>query len=202
MSEWLFKAGRVVFWLGVALFGGLLIVCAGGVFIRGHGLVGGVVAICAWQVIAIAYFWPRYTDTTASWDAAHELPRRRQSGATLVSTLVSLFIISLCLTMFLQAYVQGNRARAVQERHVAGLAVCQERVEMARARGYAALRDPGDYPFPVESHTQLSGLTHVEPGPVAGSKQVTVTVRWPEGEQVPAGEISLSTIMSAQGVGG
>ncbi|MCK4323305.1 MAG: type II secretion system protein, partial [Armatimonadetes bacterium] len=167
-----------------------------------HGLVSGVVTICTWQVIAIFYFWPRYIDTTESLDAAHQLPRRRQSGATLVSTLVSLFIISLCLTMFLQAYVQGKRARAVQERHMAGLAVCQERVEMARARGYAALRAAGDYPFPVESDIQLSGVTHVEPGPVAGSKQVTVTVRWLEGEQTPAGEISLSTIMSAQGVGG
>ena len=202
MSEWLFKAGRVVFWLGVALFGGLLIAGVVGLFTRGYGLVGVVVAICVWEVIAVFYFWPRYTDRSASWDAAHELPRGRQSGATLLSVLVSLLIISLCLTMFLQAYVQGNRARAVQERHIAGLAVCQERVEMARARGYAALRGPGDYPFPVESDIQLSGVTHVEPGPVASSKQVTVTVRWPEGEQAPAGEISLSTIMSAQGVGG
>ncbi len=202
MTEWLFKAGRVVFWLGIVCLGASLIGGVVALFTRGHWLVGGVVAICAWQVIAIAYFWPRYIDTSASWDAAHELPRGRQSGATLVSVLVSLFIISLCLTMFLQAYVQGNRARAVQERHVAGLAVCQERVEMARARGYAALRAAGDYAFPVESDIQLSGITHVESGPVAGSKQVTVTVRWPEGEQTPAGEISLSTIMSAQGVGG
>ncbi len=202
MTEWMFKAGRIVFWLVIVYLGASLIGGVVGLFTRGHGLVGAVVTICVWQVVAIAYFWPRYIDRAASWDAAHELPQRRQSGATLVSMLVSLFIITLCLTMFLQAYVQSNRARAVQERHVAGLAVCQERVEMARARGYTALRGPGDYPFPVESDIQLSGVTHVEPGPVAGSKQVTVTVRWPEGEQTPAGEISLSTIMSAQGVGG
>jgi len=182
MTEWLFKAGRIVFWLGVAVFGGLLVVGGVGLLTRGHGMVAGVVTICAWEICAILYFWPRYTDTTASWDAAHELPQRRQSGATLLSVLVSLLIISLCLTMFLQAYVQSNRARAVQERRVTGLAICQEHIEMARARGYATLRAVGNYPFPVESDMQLSGTTHVEPGPVAGSKQVTVTVRWPASE--------------------
>lgn len=123
-----------------------------------------------------------------------------QRGATLISTLVALAIITLCLTMFLQAYVHGSRFVAIEARRTQAIAACQEQVELARARGYAGLPAIGSHTFGPAGEAPLQGEVVVADGPVAGSKQVTARVSWAAGEEVPAGKVELVTVMSARGI--
>lgn len=157
------------------------------------------------QVLAVCYFWPRQAYRPQTWAQMYRYPQRPtgpRRGATLASTLVAMFLITICLTMLLQAYVHGSRARQVQAQRTVALAACQERIEMLRVGSYAALPAPGEDSFPVQTDASLQGTVRVAPGPVAASKEVTVTVQWPGDERMPAGRVSLSTIISARGMSG
>jgi len=170
-----------------------------------RGLGNGIVIIGFLQLAAVLYFWPREASRPQTWAQIYHYPQRRagsRRGATLASTVVAMGIIALCLTMALQAYVHGSRARLVQGRRTIGLAAGQEQVEMMRAGGYAALPGLGEHPFVVHTDQALQGRMRVVAGPVARSKEVTVTVRWPQDERMPAGQVTLSTVISARGVGG
>lgn len=126
-------------------------------------------------------------------------PRR---GATLATAMVAMMLVAICLTMVMQAYMQGNRARHVQACRVVAEAACRGEIETARAHGYAALRPPGSYSFDVRSSRPMTGALTIAAGPVAASKLVTATVTWPADDATPAGNATLSTIMSARGIGG
>ena len=170
-----------------------------------RGLGNGIVIIGLLQLAAVCYFWPRRVSRPQTWAKMYRYPIRptnSRRGATLVSVVVAMFIITLCLTMALQGYVQGSRARLVQARRTVALAACQEQIETLRARGYAALPGVGEHSFPAYAETPLERKMRVAAGPVAGSKEIIVTVRWPRDERIPAGQVTLSTIVSARGIGG
>lgn len=205
MRRWLMIVGKI----GAYLWGVWLLLLGLGFssglvsFGRG-GLGAGILLIGFLQLLAVWYFWRRETLPEKPWASAfrYPVPRSRRGGATLVSAMVALGLVVLCLTMMLQTFVQGSRAQRVQTHRTVALAACQEQMESLRARGYGAVPGLGEHNFAVQADPALRGTIHVEPGPVSGSKQVTAVVHWPEGEQVPAGQVTLSTILSARGVGG
>lgn len=198
------KPGKIAFYFWV-----LLLITFGislGIRLVTFGLSGGtLLTIGVLQVLAVWYFWPREVSRPQTWSRTYRYPRRpsgSRQGATLVSAVVAMFIITLCLTMALQAYVHGSRARLIQARRTVALAACQEQIETLRARGYASLSGVGEHSFAVPTDNALQGRARVARGPVGESKQVTITVQWPESERLPAGQVSLSTIISARGVSG
>ncbi len=141
---------------------------------------------------------PRYIDPAML--EPRRPPRRASGGATLLSTIVAMAIIALCLTMVLQAYIHGSRFVALQARRIQATAICQAQIELARARGYAALPAPGQHTFRAGDEVATVGGLIVERGPIAGSKQVTARVSWPANERLPAGQVELITIMAARGI--
>ncbi len=165
----------------------------------------GILLIGVWQLLAAVYTRPRECRRPQTWARMYRYPIRptnSRHGATLTSTVVAMFIIALCLTMALQGYIQGSRGRLVQAQRTVALATCQERIETLRARGYTALPAIGERSFSVHADEALHGKVRVEQGPITNSKEVTVTIRWPQEQRLPAGGVSLSTIISARGVGG
>ena len=165
----------------------------------------GILIIGALQLAAACYFLPRRAFRPTTWARKYRYPGRwsdPRCGATLASAVVAMFIIALCLTMVLQGYVQGRRVRLVQQQRTTALAVCQEQVEKMRAGGYHRLPNPGKHSFAVPAQAGLEGSVQVTAGPAPASRSVTVTARWPDDGQTPAGHLSLSTVVSARGVGG
>jgi type II secretory pathway pseudopilin PulG len=138
------------------------------------------------------------------WRKEDRFPRATGSrgGATLVTAVVAMMLIVMCMTAVMQAYMQGGRAREVQARRVAATAACREVIEGARAHGYGALQAVGEYEFPVQARQPMNGVLQIVAGPVPGSKLVTATVTWAGDDRAPAGSATLSTIMSARGIGG
>ncbi len=135
------------------------------------------------------------------WRREDRFPKTR-SGATLITTAVAMMLVAMCMTAVMQAYMQGGRAREVQARRTAATSACREAIEGARAHGYGGLKAAGDYTFAVRARQPMSGALQIAPGPVPDSKLVTVTVTWAADERAPAGSATLSTIMSARGIGG
>jgi hypothetical protein len=113
-----------------------------------------------------------------------------------------MMLVAMCLTATMQAYVQGGRAREVQARRVSATAACREVVEGARAQGYGRLKAVGEYTFAVRAREPMRGVLQIVNGPVPESKLVTATVTWAADDRGPAGSATLSTILSARGIGG
>jgi type II secretory pathway pseudopilin PulG len=166
------------------------------------GLAWGIMTIGVFQVTAVSLLWPEGALREPSWTRDRRLPAGRRGGMALASALVAIFIVAMCLTVLMQAFMQGSRARAIQERRLVALAACQGCIEVARARGYSALPAPGTHPFAVAGRPPMTGALQVAAGPVPKSKLLTATVAWPADEAAPAGQVVLSTIMSARGLGG
>jgi hypothetical protein len=116
-------------------------------------------------------------------------------GATLVSAVVALGILTMCLSGALRAYLEGSRAEVAQERRLAALGACQEQIERLRAgAGAVAERD-----FTVAGQGDIRGKLTVSGGPVAGTRQVSAVARWDGDELAPAGEVSLVTVLGGGG---
>lgn len=124
-------------------------------------------------------------------------PRR---AATLISVLAAMAIIAICLTLVLQAYLHGGRFVELQQRRSRAALACQEQIERARARGYAALPAPGEHAF--DAGEGLAGTLVIEAGPQADSRTVTARVRWTRDHSAPGGDVELVTIMTRKGIGG
>lgn len=124
----------------------------------------------------------------------------KRRGASLVSTLAALGLTAICLTMVVQAAVQGQRFATSQQHRAEAFAACQGRMEALRAGGYRNLPALGSHPFDVTSVFAARGETVVAVGPVADSRIVTVRVQWPLAEGDPAGQVELSTVMAARGL--
>lgn len=123
-------------------------------------------------------------------------PRR---GATLISVLAAMAMIAICLTLVLQAYLHGGRFVELQQRRSRAAMACQAQIETARARGYAALPEPGEHAF--DAGEGLEGTLVIEAGPQENSRTVTARVRWERDDAAPGGDVELVTIMTPGGIG-
>ncbi|MGI5820157.1 MAG: type II secretion system protein [Armatimonadota bacterium] len=121
-------------------------------------------------------------------------------GATLISVLAAMAIIAICLTLVLQAYLHGGRFVELQQRRSQAAAACQAQIEQARARGYAALPEPGEHAFAAGEG--LAGTLVIEVGPREDACTVTARVRWARDDAAPGGDVELVTIMTPRGIGG
>ncbi|MGD8237645.1 MAG: hypothetical protein PVH68_03785 [Armatimonadota bacterium] len=204
--RYLMALGRIASYIWIALFLVIVVLCCAGILCVGRGGVAVLLAtIGLLQLAAAAYFWPRRPLRFGIWSTYYRYPvrpRGARPGATLASVTVSLLLIAICLTMLLRAYVHGSRAQRIQARRTTALAVAQEQIETLRAYGYAALPGLGRRSISVPAHEALRGSMRIRAGPVAGSREVKVTVHWPRDDRIPQGRVTLSTVMSAQGVGG
>ena len=120
-------------------------------------------------------------------------------GATLISALLALTITAVCAGLLLQTCLMGSALRNRLTTRTQAFAACQSQLEQLRARGYHALPSLGRSSFDTGS-ARLTGATVVAVGPIADTRQVAVTVSWQPGEALPAGQVSLSTIMAARGL--
>lgn len=125
---------------------------------------------------------------------------RRRLGSTLVSSLIAMTVVAMCLVVVLQAYLHGSRFVAGQTRRAQASAACRQQIETARAGGYANLPAVGRHPFPVGDVPEPSGQLTVAEGPFAGSRIVTAQVTWPAGERTSAGNVELTTVITARGI--
>ncbi|HEY3397633.1 MAG TPA: hypothetical protein VGM19_08245 [Armatimonadota bacterium] len=119
-------------------------------------------------------------------------------GATLISTVVALGLLTMCLSVALRGYLQGSRAELAQERRLAAVGACQEQIERLRLAGAPGL---GERAFAVAGQASLAGTLAVTAGPVGGTRQLTATVHWPADELAPAGTVSLTAIVAGGGGG-
>jgi len=204
--RWLMTSGRIASYIWVAMFWTVALLSLGGFISFWRG--GGPLTLLIMGCLHLALAWElraRKPLRFGAWTRRHRYPCRRRGakpGATLASVTVALLLITFSLTMLVQAYVHGSRAQRVQARRTVALGAAQEQIETARARGYAALPGIGEHTVAIPAHESLRGTMRVQAAPVPGSRQVTVTVRWPRDERMPAGKVSLSTVISARGVGG
>ena len=137
---------------------------------------------------------PRSTITRAML-----LPPPRRRGATLISVIVAMGIVTMTMTLALRAHYQGSRFVALEAQRAVAAAECQAELEQARARGWARLPGPGEREFRSDAG---EGLLSIAPGPVAGSRLITARVSWPRRDDIPGGSVELATIMSARGASG
>lgn len=126
--------------------------------------------------------------------------RTGQGGATLISVLAAMAIIAICLTLVLQAYLQGGRFVEMQQRRSHAALACQAQIEQARSRGYAALPATGSHAF--DAGEGLEGTLVIEAGPQENSRTVTARARWAGDHAAPDGSVELVTIMTPRGIGG
>lgn len=204
--RYLMTLGRIAWYICLAaLYAGAIAWCAGLLTLGRGGIALILMTMGLLQLAAVFYFRPRRPLRSGDWTASYCYPGRPRGGkpgATLASVTVSLLLIAICLTMFTQAYVHGSRAQRIQARRTVALAIAQEQIETLRARGYGALPTIGRHTVRTPAHKALRGSMRIQAGPVAASREVTVTVHWPRDERMPAGKVSLSTVISARGVGG
>jgi len=131
--------------------------------------------------------------------AAALLPPPRRRGATLISVIVAMGIVTMTMTLALRAHYQGSRFVALETQRTVAAAECQAQLEQARARGWARLPGVGEHEFVSQAG---EGLLTIAAGPVAGSRSITARVSWPRRDDIPAGSVELATIMSARGASG
>lgn len=125
--------------------------------------------------------------------------RHLSRGSTLVGALLALTFVAVTLAILLQGYGQGRRLVAAQQRRAVALALCQQRLELLRAGGYAGLPS-GDRVLPAPGLAGGELRLTMAPGPVPESRAVTVAAVWPAEERAPAGRLELATIFSARGL--
>jgi len=204
--RYLMTLGRIASYIWLAIIVLVVIAFAAGLLSLGKGGTALILVIMGLlQLPLVWHFWPRNSVRCGYWKLPYRYPGRPRGGkpgATLASVTVALLLIAICLTMLTQAYVHGSRAQRSQARRTLALAIAQEQIETLRAHGYAAVPGIGRYGVRAPEHRALRGTVRIQTGPVAASREVTVTVRWPRDERVPAGNVSLSTVISARGVGG
>ena len=131
--------------------------------------------------------------------AASLLPPPRRRGATLISVIVAMSIVTMTMTLALRAHYQGSRFVALETQRTVAAAECQAQLEQTRARGWARLPGVGEHEFVSQAG---EGLLTIAAGPVAGSRSITARVSWPRRDDIPAGSVELATIMSARGASG
>lgn len=166
--------------------------CAGGYMFFFLAIGAGMLCITYWT-LAVARM-PRSKITGAML-----LPPRRSRGATLVSVIVAMGIVTMTMTLALRAHYQGSRFVALEAQRTVAAAECQAQLEETRARGWARLPAISEHRFRSDAG---EGLLTVAAGPVAGSRSITARVSWPRRDDIPAGSVELATIMSARGASG
>jgi len=127
---------------------------------------------------------------------------RATRGGSLTAALIAAFVISVALLIALQACYHSSVALARTTNRARAVMVLESQAETLPAAGCAALPEPGRHALPAETLRGLPGATGelaVEPGPVAGMRLVSLTLRWPE-EHGPAGSASLTLAMSLRGM--
>ncbi len=120
----------------------------------------------------------------------------------LAAAMLAVFVLTVALSLALQAYLQGAKVVARSKHRTRATAVAESKLEELRAQGYSRL--PAGRVAPVSSR-ELEGLpggrgeVRVSRGDSNTLKRVEVAVSWVE----PGGErqsVRLVSLMSAHGM--
>jgi len=107
----------------------------------------------------------------------------RRHGATLISALMSMFLLTVGITIVLQSYLVGSHSvRLSSQRNAVTLAL-QSQLEALIAAGYGQLPSPGARAVPTSALPAvpaISGQVLVAKGPVANTRTVTAAASWNE----------------------
>lgn len=129
--------------------------------------------------------------------------RNRESGFTLLELTCALFVITVAGFGAIQLYSVGIGQIMVMREYDAAAAVLRSEMETLRARPFTEVTDGMAFMAPVPEEVLHAPETSVavSPGPVAGLKDVTVSLRWQSrhGRWITR---SLATRIAARDAGG
>ena len=110
-------------------------------------------------------------------------PTRTQRGATLISAMLAMFLLTVAMTIVLQSYVVGSRASRLSAQRNAVTLALQSRLEAVIAGEYGQLPSSGARAIPVSDLPALSGIHGqllVAKGMVPGTSRISAQADWVE----------------------